>query len=729
VIRLCAVLVALAMLVPFVPTPAAAQEAAIGRPASPRAGADAPHVPPTARPAATVIAESRLREMETLAKLSAEGRSLYDADAQKQTGYQYCSLAASLAARGEFRLAVREASKALFLGQSQGNEDLMAHAKRDLAVAYSYAGNLERAQQYAHEALAHTVRPQNRAAVHSRANKVLGDVALRRGDTRQAIAYYEKAVEFNDGVVRFFARASLASAYLAAGDPAKAGPAVKDAESYLDALDRGARRGGEAVLQRIRGNLALKEGKPAEAREIFGKLVEQSAGADQAYARYWALEGRARAQAMEGDTAAALRSYGEAMTAAEQVRAQFYTEEINAGVFGEMRQAYDEAVRLAMDANDPAAAWQASERGRGRALLDLVRNRVQLASGSNVFIDPLGSVIGLADLQTLLKPGEALVEYHVLPARTYVWVIRRDRIASAAIDVKRDELAARVETFRDAVSQQKPNADAVAARMHDLLLRPAGVQGGEALIIVAHDVLHYVPFQALRDGDKYVIETSAMSYAPSASALAALLRGEGGKGGRLLAFGNPDLGNPELALPGAQREVDAIKALFPEQESYYLKEATKQRLLAGAAKAGVIHLAAHAEVDRLDPLYSRIYLAPDGADRGTLEAREIYSLNLRGSSLVTLSACESGLGKVSSGDEVWGFTRSLLSAGAPALLVSLWPVADASTERLMTSFYQNLGKKTDTRESLRLAQLDVMRDPQFAHPFFWAPFDLIGNWR
>ena len=111
--------------------------------------------------------------METLAKLTAEGRSLYDADTKKQTGYEYCSLSAGLAARGEFRLAVREASKALFLGQSQSNDDLIAHAKRDLAVAYSYAGNLDRAQQYAEEALAHSVRQQNRAVVHSRAYKVL----------------------------------------------------------------------------------------------------------------------------------------------------------------------------------------------------------------------------------------------------------------------------------------------------------------------------------------------------------------------------------------------------------------------------------------------------------------------------------------------------------------------------------------------------------------------------
>jgi CHAT domain-containing protein len=382
-----------------------------------------------------------------------------------------------------------------------------------------------------------------------------------------------------------------------------------------------------------------------------------------------------------------------------------------------------------MDANQHAAAWQISERGRSRALLDLVRNRVQLASGSNVFIDPLGGTIGLADLQILLKPNEGIVEFHVLPSRTYAWVIRSNRIDASVIDVKREELVRLVNVFRDAVSQRSAGTNGHAAKLYDLLVRPLGVTAGESLVIVPHDALHYLPFQALRDSDGYFIEKSALSYVTSASALAALLRTKKSKAGHLLAFGNPDLGNPEYALPGAQREVDAIKVLFPDQETYFQKEATKQRLLSSAPGASVVHVAAHAEVDALDPLYSRIFMARDASDRGTLEAREIYPLNLRDVSLVTLSACETGLGKVSAGDEIWGFTRSFLSAGAPALLVSLWPVADESTEQLMKVFYGNLVGKYDARESLRLAQLDVMRDPRFSHPYFWAPFDLIGNWR
>jgi tetratricopeptide (TPR) repeat protein len=187
-------------------------------------------------PQASIAAEARVREMETLARLSADGQALYEADDNKKSGYDYCHVSQSLASAGEFRLAVREASKALFLGQQQKNDDMIAWAKRDLAIAYSYAGNLDRAQQYATEALTHLARPQNRPIIHAVAYKTLGDVALRRGDTRAAIDWYEKSYGTNEGAMRFLARLGVANAHIAAGDFGKAESAIKNAETYLDVL-------------------------------------------------------------------------------------------------------------------------------------------------------------------------------------------------------------------------------------------------------------------------------------------------------------------------------------------------------------------------------------------------------------------------------------------------------------------------------------------------------------
>jgi CHAT domain-containing protein len=159
------------------------------------------------------------------------------------------------------------------------------------------------------------------------------------------------------------------------------------------------------------------------------------------------------------------------------------------------------------------------------------------------------------------------------------------------------------------------------------------------------------------------------------------------------------------------------------------RDATKLTFKKNANMSAVLHVAAHAEVDDVDPLFSRILLANDGQDRGLLEAREVYGIDMHSVSLVTLSACESGLGKVLKGDEIVGFTRSFLSAGASSMVASLWPVADDSTEALMTRLYQSMTEGADLMDSMRNAQMDVQKKRRFAHPFFWAPFNVIGNGR
>jgi CHAT domain-containing protein len=110
-------------------------------------------------------------------------------------------------------------------------------------------------------------------------------------------------------------------------------------------------------------------------------------------------------------------------------------------------------------------------------------------------------------------------------------------------------------------------------------------------------------------------------------------------------------------------------------------------------------------------------------------AQDIYNLKLDSVALVTLSACETALGRIERGDEIMGFTRAFFYAGASALLVSMWPVADDSTSLTMRTFYGSLTKGEEAIDAMRDAQLAVLADSRFAHPFYWAPFDLMGNWR
>ena len=111
-----------------------------------------------------------------------------------------------------------------------------------------------------------------------------------------------------------------------------------------------------------------------------------------------------------------------------------------------------------------------------------------------------------------------------------------------------------------------------------------------------------------------------------------------------------------------------------------------------------------------------------------MEAHEVYELDLSRAGLVTLSACNTGLGQVSRGDELWGFTRSFLAAGSRSLLVSLWPIEDEATARLMARFYERLPEH-GVRVALRRAQLDLLADVRTRDPIFWAAFNAVGDWR
>jgi CHAT domain-containing protein len=168
----------------------------------------------------------------------------------------------------------------------------------------------------------------------------------------------------------------------------------------------------------------------------------------------------------------------------------------------------------------------------------------------------------------------------------------------------------------------------------------------------------------------------------------------------------------------------------------------------------ILHFAAHTELKQDDPLSSAVLLAKSADDNGRLEVRDIFGLDLK-ASLVVLSGCETALGKQSSGDELVGLTRAFIYAGTPSVIASLWKVDDASTASLMRSFYKNLKTKSKV-ESLRQAQLELIRGKVNArllaqrgvggvgklgqapavrasdsisttHPYFWAPFILVGD--
>jgi CHAT domain-containing protein len=188
-------------------------------------------------------------------------------------------------------------------------------------------------------------------------------------------------------------------------------------------------------------------------------------------------------------------------------------------------------------------------------------------------------------------------------------------------------------------------------------------------------------------------------------------------------------------LPLTRREAAALQAIAPGSARVWLgAEATEERAKAVGRGARILHFACHGFLDEASPLESGLALAipPEGraeGDNGLLQAWEVFEGERLDADLVTLSACQTGLGKETAGEGLLGLTWAFQYAGARSVLASLWEVNDASTADLMRSFYGHLSRGEPKAQALRAAQIQLLHQPATSAPYFWAAFNLIGGWR
>jgi CHAT domain-containing protein len=217
------------------------------------------------------------------------------------------------------------------------------------------------------------------------------------------------------------------------------------------------------------------------------------------------------------------------------------------------------------------------------------------------------------------------------------------------------------------------------------------------------------------------VEDFALSTLPSASVLRYLVDKGAGASARALVIGNPDLG-PALALPWAEREARMVGQREGDATVLVRGDATEAQVKRLVETVGLVHFATHGELSESDPLSSAVLLVPGAGEDGRLEVREVFGLDLH-ARLVVLSACETGLGKLSRGDELVGLQRAFLYAGTPAVVTTLWKVDDRASYELVRAFYDRLAAAGPV-EALRQAQLEALG--AFPHPFAWAAFEVTA---
>jgi CHAT domain-containing protein len=392
--------------------------------------------------------------------------------------------------------------------------------------------------------------------------------------------------------------------------------------------------------------------------------------------------------------------------------------------------------------------------------------------------------------QSLLngKKDRVLLEYSLGDSASYLWAMTGKDVKLHVLP-PRPEIEPLVRDLRKGLTTPGANGDsalvATSAELYRILLAPVAreIDKAKLVYVVPDGVLSIIPFEVLlreaREvpgsdvdavtrnrffaGLSYAFEDREVRYGPSATTLAMLMSDEkkDTRGLSLLAVGDPVFGDrdeeaglpaepePEQGpksdddggglrggldpLPFTRDEVETISGFFDEDRATVLlgEDAREARLTEPGflADFDIVHFATHGLIDERRPERSKLALSfpEDPSEDGYLQASEIYRLDL-GADLVVLSACETGLGRMVRGEGVLGLPRAFFYAGASSVVVSLWSVSDQSTSRLMAAFYERMISRGESpARALAGAKADLRKEGEFAHPFYWSPFVVMGT--
>jgi tetratricopeptide (TPR) repeat protein len=357
--------------------------------------------------------------------------------------------------------------------------------------------------------------------------------------------------------------------------------------------------------------------------------------------------------------------------------------------------------------------------------------------------------LGLAAAQAMLPADTLLLCYHVSDDGCAIWAVRRTDWHVADLATGLPALARDIDTALTpcrAAQPETPDAAAAWHRLGELLLGPVPsgwLAAAARVVIVGDGPLLHLPFDLLPFGDRPLADTLVVCYAPSVTVLGDLT--ERAASARetppdrvFLGFGlaDPDgdrSWNP-VPLPGT-REVSDIAADYGlGAKAITGADATKQRIFQETAGYRAVHFATHGILDDQDPLYSGLHVAPasspppgDSPGPEVLHVYEMFALQLTGA-VVICSACETARGTIRAGEGLVGMSRALFYAGAISLVISLWPVPDAPTRRLMRVFHGYLRSGHDPALALSLAKRAVRSSHRrvYQHPYTWAGFIVLG---
>lgn len=357
-----------------------------------------------------------------------------------------------------------------------------------------------------------------------------------------------------------------------------------------------------------------------------------------------------------------------------------------------------------------------------------------------------------------IQSGASLLHYYLTDEHLFIFAFDDKMLHGFKKERAKnlDELifSLRADDFINAVREPKVIRQSLNNMnlLYDYLLSPVAsvIEEADQLIIVPHDVLHYLSFDLLTSNNDendfknqhYLIEKYAIEYAWSIALWNKNVEKPSSFSNEFLGMAPGFLSTDNTAstliaanrsiqqpLPHTIKEVDRCQQYF-NGLSYINEEATETMFVSRAPKSRIIHLATHGMVNSRFPLESGLVFSErnDQEDDGFLSALEIYNLDLN-ADLTIMSACNTGYGKQQKGEGVMSLGRAFMAAGSRSVMMSLWAANDASTSLIIQQFYQYVTNGMSKQKALRQAKLDYLNqaDPLTAHPFFWANLVVVGD--
>ncbi len=685
-----------------------------------------------------------------------EGPSLADADAafragqmaQARAAYQSCRIAAAeqgdpeaearaLIGLGQEALyggrredALRAFNQAILIAENAERDDLAATARAQSGLAYELSGAfpdalkaLDLGAQTATDGELRVVALTNAA----RLARSLGqaDVALARLDEARAAAHADPHVSPNalTALSLFVLETQLsgqggARAYGLAYEAAKRAGAESDDRAVGFAL-----WAASAAYQ--------QEGRHDEAAALINAAIA-TAGDRDPYLAYRLYQRLGELERARGDVAAAQDAYAIAAEAIDSVRADLLSASFGAGpsfresvgpVFTGLAEARITLAKAADGAEREAllrSARDAVERFKNVELQDYFGDAcVARFAAERAEIEELGA--------------DAAAIYPVLlDDRTEVIVSTREGLTLHTAEVSRARLETEAYNFRRRLQSARGARHlSNAQRLYDVLIRPFEDALAEAevrtLVVVPDGALRNIPIAALHDGERYVIQRFATVVSPSLELTPSRSREGRVEAAEALAAALSESVQGYVALPATREETQTLSQFTPTQpllDKDFQSSALQRAFSEGGYR--IVHLASHGE---FGGAYDESFLLTysDRIDINTLES----FIQLRRNrdepiDLLTLSACETAAGDDRA---ALGLAGVALKAGARSAIASLWRVADEAAAQFTGEFYRlHLAEGLSKAEAVRAAQLGVLADPRYAHPAFWSPFLLVGDW-